>query len=455
MPQIHRQIEIDEIKEADINKVKIDTKSVHIIPYKDWQIRQNASKVYEMPIEYCQYRLENGRIKTEIKSYETTKGLLDAKEDSTQKIIHEYLSASDVTKNENLKKILKKEGQIEPAIITADGFLINGNRRKWALTELHKETPEEKFKKLKVVILPGSSNPEQPTISDIATLENRLQVFDTGKSDYSKMNKALTYYSYVYEQGIPLNELLKDDPSFGEQGSKKFKLNLKKFELEHFETLKLMDLYLESQNMKGDYNKVANRWMSFEELAAKVMKELKNEKFLVKYGISKDQIGTIQSAAFNIIKIKNSKEVAPDNRYLLREIKGWLQNKDTKPDLLKIGKIEDINEDIKEFDKRDEIWQKEKSGEIIKIIKKIKNIKEKTDLQEDPLDRLKESFRNLDHEELNFEMLEGMKISDLKSALELTNNIEKRNKKLQSTFYKLMKGDNYDRAALIKKFNEK
>ena len=124
-------------------------------------------------------------------------------------------------------------------------------------------------------------------------------------------------------------------------------------------------------------------------------------------------------------------------------------------DLLKIGRIEDTNEHIKDVDERDELWQKEKSGEIIKIIKKIKNIKEKKDLQEDPLDRLKESFRNLDHEELNFEMLEGMKISDLKNALELTNNIEKRNKKLQSTFYKLMKGDNYDRAALIKKFNEK
>ena len=40
------------------------------------------------------------------------------------------------------------------------------------------------------------------------------------------MNKALTYYSY-FKAGIPLEELLKDDPTYGDVDPKKFKQNLK------------------------------------------------------------------------------------------------------------------------------------------------------------------------------------------------------------------------------------
>ena len=85
------------------------------------------------------------------------------------------------------------------------------------------EYPEEKYKKLKVVILPGSEDPERPTVKDIAILENRFQVYLTGKAEYSKMNKALTYYSY-FKADIPLEELLKDDPTYGDADPKKFKL---------------------------------------------------------------------------------------------------------------------------------------------------------------------------------------------------------------------------------------
>ena len=60
---------------------------------------------------------------------------------------------------------------------------------------------------------PGTGNAERPTVTDIALLENRLQVLVTGKSEYSKMNKALTYYSNV-KAGIDLTELLKDDATF-------------------------------------------------------------------------------------------------------------------------------------------------------------------------------------------------------------------------------------------------
>ena len=261
-------IEIDRIVEKHIDGVKVDTQTTTIIPYKDWESKQKSLKVYEVPIEYCKYRLENGRIKTEIITHEKLKGKLDPNDQDTQDIISNYLSKSDSSKNEALKKILKKEGQKEPAVMTADGFLINGNRRKWAIEQLHKETPDQKYKTMKVVILPGTNKAERPTVMDVALLENRFQVHDTGKAEYSIMNKALTYYVNV-KSGIRIEELLKEDATFGDPQSKEFKSKVAKFKEDHFKPLELIDDYLKINKIKGDYQRVADRWMSFQELSQK------------------------------------------------------------------------------------------------------------------------------------------------------------------------------------------
>ena len=106
MPIVPSHVEIDEIKEKHIESERIDTKSKHIIPYKDWEIKQKSVPVYEIPIEYCKYRLENGRIKTQILTHVKLKGKLNPNDDETQKVISEYLGKSDPTKNEDLKKSL-------------------------------------------------------------------------------------------------------------------------------------------------------------------------------------------------------------------------------------------------------------------------------------------------------------------------------------------------------------
>lgn len=436
MPSVPAFIEITEIKEKDIEDNKIDTGSTYVIPYKDWERKQKPSKVYEIPIDYCKYRLENGRIKTEILSHIKVKGKLIAKDDEAQKIISDYLGESDRKTNEDLKRILKKEGQKDPAIITADGYLINGNRRRWAFQQLLKEHPDEKFKKLKVVILPGTGDPERPTVNDLALLENRLQNFKTGKSEYTKMNKALTYFDYT-ESGIPLEELLKDDATFRDEDEKKFKKNVKKFRKEYFEPIKLMNEYLESIGTPGNYNRVAKRWMSFEELAEKVTTQLNNEKFLVENNIEKNEIGLIKSAGFNLIKIKDANEVAADNRFLIRELVKWIKTE--KKEVLKIGRIEDVDDNEGDFETRDSIWQENQATQIINIIKKLQGLTERAKDQQDPLNRLKEALAKLQHEDLEINQLEQMKISDVEIAFKLCNDIETANKELKTFLYNLKK----------------
>ena len=90
-------VEINEISEKDISDLKQETGSTIVIPYKDWGLKQKPCTIYEIPLEYCKYRLENGRIRTEVLSYEKLKGDLkvDEEKQTTQDLIHSFLSSSD------------------------------------------------------------------------------------------------------------------------------------------------------------------------------------------------------------------------------------------------------------------------------------------------------------------------------------------------------------------------
>ena len=76
------------------------------------------------------------------------------------------------------------------------------------IEELYNETLEDRFKTLEVIILPGTGDPNRPTIEDIAMLEYREQVESDGKSDYSGMAKALTIRNNV-NNGVPLRKMMR------------------------------------------------------------------------------------------------------------------------------------------------------------------------------------------------------------------------------------------------------
>ena len=449
--ETNKKIIINENFEKHINDIRVDTKETALIPFKLWTDEKKYQKVYKVPIEYCRYRVENGRIRTETLSYETTKKSLNQDLPEDQKIIGDFLSKSDPSRNEELMNSLKRDGQNDPAVITADGFLINGNRRKWALGKLNEKFPGEKFQQMKVVILPGSDNPEAPTIQDIALLENRYQVNITGKSEYTIMNKALTFRFNV-NNGIPLKQLLRDDANYSDLSEKDFNREAKKFEKDHFEPLNLIDEYLALNKMKGDYEKIAHRWESFKELNQKVITNLNNDKYLTKYKLEPEDVGNLRSACYNIIKLKDPKELGK-NRHtdLIREINTWVDV--SKKDFLKLGEIEDISINIKDPDERDREWQHTRGDEIINGIKKLQALANKKEMQEGPIDRLEEVLRKLDHKHLDEEQIKRMPIDEIETAIKLTNDIQTANKGLQKTFYDLKK--NRSPKALKKHFENR
>jgi hypothetical protein len=86
---------------------------------------------------------------------------------------------------DSLKDDLKERGQQEPAIITADGILINGNRRTAALRALY-EDRHLKAQYVQCLVLP-----QDATENELVDLEAELQVARDFKQEYSWINEAL------------------------------------------------------------------------------------------------------------------------------------------------------------------------------------------------------------------------------------------------------------------------
>ena len=65
-----------------------------------------------------------------MKTHERVVGRLDGADSAAQSELRKFLREKDPEKTDELKQLILAEGQREPGIITADGFLINGTEEK-------------------------------------------------------------------------------------------------------------------------------------------------------------------------------------------------------------------------------------------------------------------------------------------------------------------------------------
>lgn len=87
---------------------------------------------------------------------------------------------------QELKNDLKERQQQEPAILTAEGILINGNRRSAALRSLYLDDDHLAARYVQCLVLPEDAMPHE-----LVDLEAELQVAQTFKEDYSWVNEAM------------------------------------------------------------------------------------------------------------------------------------------------------------------------------------------------------------------------------------------------------------------------
>lgn len=420
-----------------IDSIKRDASepTKEVIDFRDEYKQRLPRTVYSIPLKYLRFRKNNGRIIADVESYEKENNCnLNEEDDSTQDLLRNFLLANDKEKNEELKKSLAKNAQQQPAIITCDGFLINGNRRKMALDELYKSSNQaSQFEMMRVVVLP-----DDVTELEVQKIENRYQLQSEGKSEYQGLNRAIKIKRNI-ENGFSLEAQLKDDPNYYDLPQREFDKKVKEFEKNFLKPLECVDRYLETFNRAGMYNTISEgvndkegRWQAFIDYSNFVSGTLNNTTKLAQLKIKENEKGNIENVAFKIIRKRSLSVHGTDMGKVhdfIRKLPKYLENEDAKKYLFELKNVpEDLPESLKR-DKQgkklsereiDEKWgadnREQILGNLIQAYRHVYNQQER----DKPIELLEDALKKLQHNNLK---IENMGTEYYEKALELTNTI--------------------------------
>lgn len=108
----------------------------------------------------------------------------------------QYLILAEQEGFEDLKADLRARGQQQPAVVTAEGVLINGNRRAAALRNLFRDDDHQPSRYVSCLVLPADAN-----MREIVDLETELQIAREFKEDYTWVNEALLIEEIFEREG--------------------------------------------------------------------------------------------------------------------------------------------------------------------------------------------------------------------------------------------------------------
>lgn len=433
----------------DISMAKISIENTKPIPFRDDKVTNKVRNAFKIPIELVRFRKDNGRIASDVITYENSKGELNETTDYGQAILKRFLEQKDPEPTLDLTNSIIKEGQDELAVITADGFLINGNRRKMVLDNLlniHKGN--EKYKYLKVVILPGPGDRDPiPTNLEIEQLENRYQLRKTGKAEYYNFDKALSIKRKI-DIGMTLEEQLLDDPNFSELTGTSLKKKIQEFDEEYLKPLECIDKYLSYLNRVGHYNTISEgrgdsegRWQAFLDYYKLVYKKLNDEKQRIKLGIREDEVGKIENIAFKIIRKRELTGLNKKAHQVMRDIPKLISNPNSKKELFMLVKIdfdlpkdETTDEEGKQIDEKtkDTIWSNKYASDIIWHVKKSYEFFEDKKEKDTPIDLLNAALDKLNNSKTDIDAIELERIDE---AMKLCRNIQTLANEIEHVLY--------------------
>lgn len=207
---------------------------------------KRIEKVYRIPLKYLIYNKYNGRIGAEVKSYERQNHVLNLENEYDTKIVEKFLYESKTDRNDKTMGSLLNQGQQRYGIITADGIIVDGNRRAFLLNKLFNERDKLGLEFSKVepcqyflaIILPDDAEEK-----DIQQLETIYQMGEDDKLDYNPIEKYLKCSDL-----IKCNFSITDIADFMKENESTIKTWL--------EILKLMEEYLEEYGYSGIYTRL-------------------------------------------------------------------------------------------------------------------------------------------------------------------------------------------------------
>ncbi|MHA6761749.1 hypothetical protein [Streptacidiphilus sp. PAMC 29251] len=158
-------------------------------PVQAWPRTEKSLELVEVETEWVRFSTLNHRTRAEQQRAARDLGredlfTADPLGEDAQEAQYEILCGQ--AKFADLKADLLERTQQEPAIITADGVLINGNRRTAALRSLFKDEGQKSGQYVKCYVLP-----QDATATEILLLEAELQVAREFKEDYSWINESM------------------------------------------------------------------------------------------------------------------------------------------------------------------------------------------------------------------------------------------------------------------------
>ena len=446
-----REIIDDFAKEIQRKKVEASPAESTRIDFRNGIAENREETVYKVPLDLLRFRKENGRISSSVKTHERMIGLLGRADSEAQSVLRKFLYDKDPEKTDELKQLLRADGQREPGIITADGFLINGNRRKVALDKLREEYPaDDRFQTMKVVILPGKDDEGgPPTLKEIEQIENRYQLQTEGKAEYYGFDAALSIRDKE-KSGYTLEQQMRDDPQYKLMEKAEFNREVKKRRKDMLEPLECVEEYLESIGRPGEYSAVSKglgdpegRWQAFLDLSQSFWTRIKKDQNLQKMGIDEKEAGEIMQAAYAVIRMR----VVP-NFGKLHNIMRAL------PKYTAHGKrhLLDINKNVKHQLSQEEItnekgeplpraaveekWKKKYKTEIVRGLIKAQEASESGSEKDAPMTLLSDALKKLNHENM---VVDNIDVVDLRDALKRTNQIKARSEELKREIYKRVK----------------
>ena len=249
--------------------------------------------VYRIPLDILVYNKYNGRISSRVKAHERLHHKLDAENTIDRELIEKLLWESKIDRNKKTMSDLVENGQLRHGIVTADGVIIDGNRRASLLSRAYKErekhkwspTDVDKCRYFNAIILP-----QDATERDIQQLETTYQMGEDDKLDYNPIEKYLKVRDLT-EVGFDIDEIAK-------------MMNQSTADVRKWQkTLELMDDYLEIMDYKDMYpmiDSVEDQFLNLE----KGLKDLRGRASIAKtnWEYTDADIDDLKAISFDYIR---------------------------------------------------------------------------------------------------------------------------------------------------------
>ena len=153
----------------------------------------------DLEVTWVRFSTLNHRTRSEqmrIAKQQNRPDLFTADPNGDEAQMQQYGILADQEGFDDLKADLTVRGQQQPAVVTAEGVLINGNRRTAALRSLFRDDDHQSSRYLTCLVLPADAN-----LREIVDLETELQIAREFKEDYTWVNEALLIEEVFEREG--------------------------------------------------------------------------------------------------------------------------------------------------------------------------------------------------------------------------------------------------------------